>query len=38
MTNETLPTNEHDYTEDFDLQFRPLLEVVAYDAYLLGPQ
>ena len=32
------PTYEHDYTDNFDTQFRPLQEVVAYDAYFVDPQ
>ena len=38
MIQKTLPTNEYDYTENFAIQFRPLPEVVAYDAYLVDPQ
>ena len=33
MIHKTLPTYEHDYTENFDTQFRPLPEVVAYDTH-----
>ena len=29
LIRETLPKHEHDYTENFDSQFRPLPEVVA---------
>ena len=29
--HKTLPTYEHDYTEDIETQFRPLTEIVAYD-------
>ena len=32
------PTYEYDYTDNFDTQFRPLPEVVAYDAYFVDPQ
>ena len=31
MINKTLPTNQYDYTDNFDIHFRPLPEVVAYD-------
>ena len=31
-------TYEYDYTDNFDTQFRPLPEVVAYDAYFVDPQ
>ena len=34
----TFPTYEHDYTEDIDVQFRPLPEVVAYDTNFVDPQ
>ena len=33
MIYKTLPTYEHDYAEKFDIQFKPLLEVVAYNTY-----
>ena len=37
--HKTLPTYEYDYTDNFETQFRPLPpEVVAYDAYFVGPQ
>ena len=36
--HKTLPTNEHDCTENFDTQFRPLPEVVAADTYFVDPQ
>ena len=32
------PTYEYDYTDNFDTQFRPLPEVVPYDAYFVDPQ
>ena len=32
------PTYEYDYTDNFDTQFRPIPEVVAYDAYFVDPQ
>ena len=38
MIHKTLPTDEHDYTDIFDTQFRPLPEVVAYDTYFVDPQ
>ena len=36
--HKTLPTYEYDYTDKFDTQFRPLPEVVAYDANFVDPQ
>ena len=38
MIQKTFPTYEYDYTDNFDTQFRPLPEVVAYDAYFVDPQ
>ena len=38
MIHKTLPTYEYDYTDNFETQFRPLPEVVAYDAYFVDPQ
>ena len=38
MIHRTLPTYKYDYTDNFDRQFRPLPEVVAYDTYFVGPQ
>ena len=38
MIYKTLRTYEHDYTEDFDTQFRPLPEIVAYDTFFVDPQ
>ena len=38
MIHNSFPANEHNYTEDFDTQFIPLPEVVAYDTYFVGPQ
>ena len=32
IIHKTLPTYEYDYTDNFEIQFRPLPEVVAYDA------
>ena len=34
----TLPTYEYDNTDNFEIQLRPLPEVVAYDAYFVDPQ
>ena len=38
MIHKTLPTYEYDYRDNFQTQFRPLPEVVAYDAYFVDPQ
>ena len=38
MIHKTLPTNKYDYKDNFDTQFRPLPEVVAYDAIFVDPQ
>ena len=38
MIHKTLPTYKYDYTENFETQFRPLPEMVAYDAYSIDPQ
>ena len=38
IIHKTLPTYEYDYTDNFDTQYRPLREVVAYDAYCVDPQ
>ena len=38
MIHKTLSTNEYVYTDNFDTQLRPLLEVVAYDTYFVDPQ
>ena len=38
IIHKNFPTYEHDYTDNFDTQFRPLPEVVAYDAYFVDPQ
>ena len=38
MIRKTLPTYEYDYTDNFDTQFRPLSEVVAFDTYFADPQ
>ena len=34
----TLPTHKYDYTNNFETQFRPPPEVVAYDTYFVDPQ
>ena len=38
MIHKTLLTYEYDYTDNFETQFKPLPEVVAYDAYFVDPQ
>ena len=38
IVHKIFPTYEHDYTDNFDTHFRPLPEVVAYDAYFVYPQ
>ena len=38
IIHKIFPTYEYDYTDNFDTQFRPLPEVVAYDAYFVDPQ
>ena len=38
ISHKFFPTYEYDYTDNFDTQFRPLPEVVAYDAYFVDPQ
>ena len=38
MIHKTFQTYQHDYTDNFDTQFRPLPEVVAYDTYFVDPQ
>ena len=38
MIPKTLPTIDYDYKEDFDTQFGPLPEVVAYDTYFVDVQ
>ena len=38
LIQKTFPTYEHAYTDNFDTQFRPLPEVVAYDTYFVDPQ
>ena len=38
IIHKIFPTYEYDYTDNFETQFRPLPEVVAYDAYFVDPQ
>ena len=38
MTHKTFPTYDYEYTDNFDTHFRPLPEVVYYDAYFVDPQ
>ena len=38
IIHQIFPTNEYDYTDNFDTQFRPFTEDVAYDAYFVDPQ
>ena len=38
IIQKALPTYEYDYTNNFDIQFRPLAEVAAYDAYFVDPE
>ena len=38
IIHKTFPTYEYDYTDNSETQFRPLPEVVAYDAYFVDPQ
>ena len=38
IIHKIFPLYEYDYTDNFDTQFRPLPEVVAYDAYFVDPQ
>ena len=38
IIHKIFPTYEYDYTGKFDTQFRPLPEIVAYDAYFVDPQ
>ena len=38
VIHKTFPTYEYDYTDNFDTQFRPVPEVVAYDPYFVDPQ
>ena len=38
IIHKNFPTYEYDYTDNFETQFRPLPEIVAYDAYFVDPQ
>ena len=38
MIHKTPPKYEYAYTDNFDTQFRPIREVVAYDTYFVDPQ
>ena len=38
MIHKTIPTYEHNYTDNFDTQFRLLPESVAFDTYFVYPQ
>ena len=38
IIHKTLPTYKHDYTDNFETQFRTLPQVVAYDTYFVDPQ
>ena len=38
IIHKIFPTYKYDYTDNFKTQFRPLLEVVAFDAYFVDPQ
>ena len=38
MIHKTLPTYKHDYTDNFNTQFRPLAGVVAYYTYFVDLQ
>ena len=38
MIHKTLPTYKQDYTDNFDIQFRPLPEVIAYDTSFGDPK
>ena len=38
MIRKTLPIYKTDYTDNFETQFRPVPEVVAYDTYSVDPQ
>ena len=38
MIHKTLPTYQHDYTENFDTQFRSLPEVLSYNTYFVDSQ
>ena len=38
MIHKTLSTYKYDYTDNFEAQFKPLPEVIAYDTYFIDPQ
>ena len=38
IIHKTLPTYKNDYTDNCDIHFRPLPEVVAYNAYFVDPK
>ena len=38
MVQKMFPTYEHDNTEDFETQFGPLPEIIAYDIYIVDPR
>ena len=38
MIQKTLPIYKYDSTDNFEIQFRHLSEVVAYDTYFFDPQ
>ena len=38
MIHKTFPTYEYDCTDNFETQFRPLPDGVAYDTYFVDPQ
>ena len=38
IIHKIFPTYKYDYTDNFETQFRPLPEVVAYEAYFVDPQ
>ena len=38
IIHKIFPTYEYDYTDNIDTQFKPIPEVVAYDAYFVHPQ
>ena len=38
MIHKILPIYKNDYTDNFESQFRPLPEFVAYDTYFVDPQ
>ena len=38
MIHKILPIYENTYTDNFETQFGPLPEIVAYDTYFVHPQ